>query len=270
MRLSGVLSLGDGRSWNVALGLTLAGNREDFVFFEEDIEPIGLPPGPSDRLAVQSLRQLRDRDAYRLITVERRLAYGKAGIGEGSRLEPLAGRDHVPPELTKLLFDMRQERAPSVERFLEALQRFKDLLPGTPDLQYKRHEDRARIVFDAMERKGPPLASHLLGAGTQQIIALLGQASVARVPILAIEEPERGLRYALQIRARDALLTLLSSSAEQTDQFQQLFITSHTDAFEEPADDATFYALSRGPDGPQVAQRSKKVAAQFVGLMPLT
>ena len=97
MRLSGVLSLGDGRSWNVALGLTLEGNREDFVFFEEDIEPIGLPPGPSDRLAVQSRRQLRDRDAYRLITVERRLAYGKAGIGEGSRLEPLAGRDRRSP-----------------------------------------------------------------------------------------------------------------------------------------------------------------------------
>ena len=147
---------------------------------------------------------------------------------------------------------------------------FHDLLPGTPDVVYLRTEDRARIVFDTPERKGPPVPSHLLGAGTQQIIALLGQAAVAGVPILAIEEPERGLRYSLQTRVRDALLALLSPSDEQLDQPQQLFITSHTDAFEEPADDATFYALTRGSDGPQVTMRTKKDAAQFVGLTPMT
>lgn len=272
IHLSGILGLSEGIDRQVTLAISPLStrDREEFVLFESDISPISLPPGPAELMARRSFRRVKDGDAYRMITVERRLVYGAGGIGDRSGLEPTADRDHVPPELARLLFDLRQERSPVVDRFLGALQRFHDLLPGTPDIVYLRNEERARIVFDPPERKGPPVRSHLLGAGTQQIIALLGQAVVAGVPILAIEEPERGLRYSLQTRLRDALLALLSSSGEQFDQPQQLFITSHTDAFEEPAKDATFYALTRRSDGYQITLRNKKDAAQFVGLTPMT
>jgi predicted ATPase len=207
---------------------------------------------------------LLDRASYRLASVDRRLLYGP--LGQGERAEPMERREEIPPELAKRLFDLKQERSPTFDQFLAALARFPELLPGTPDLVWSRAEDRARIVFDPRDRKGPPIPAQLLGAGMQQIIALLGQATVAGVPILAIEEPERGLRYPLQLRLRDALLSLLAPSPKTEGLPQQIFLTSHSDAFEDPAEDATFFALTQDDEGPRVTRRSTADAADFTGL----
>lgn len=206
---------------------------------------------------------LLDRASYRLASVDRRLLYGP--LGQGERAEPMERREEIPPELAKRLFDLKQERSPTFDQFLAALARFPELLPGTPDLVWSRIEDRARIVFDPPDRKGPPIPAQLLGAGMQQIIALLGQATVAGVPILAIEEPERGLRYPLQLRLRDALLSLLAPTPTTEGLPQQIFLTSHSDAFEDPADGATFFALTPDAEGPRISRRKKADARALVG-----
>lgn len=213
---------------------------------------------------LKTAKVLVNREAYRLVSVDRRLQYGP--IGQGERAEAMERREEIPPELAKRLFDLKQDRSEIYDQFLSALARFPELLPGTPDVVWSRTEDRARIVFDPPGRKGPSIKAQLLGAGTQQIIALLGQGLVGGVPVLAIEEPERGLRYPLQLRLRDALLSLLAPSPTSEGLPQQIFLTSHSDAFEDPADGATFFALTQDDEGPRVTRRSTADAADFTGL----
>lgn len=87
-----------------------------------------------------------------------------------------------------------------------------------------------------------------LGTGVQQLAALMGNIALKAAPILLLEEPELNLRYDLQLELREMLQQLVRLEGGP----RQLFITSHSPAFETDHD---FYLLELR-DGVPVIRRT--------------
>lgn len=179
------------------------------------------------------------------------------GAGDWSH----AGRDMIPPDLCLALYDAKESRDEAEharwQRFVTAMQRFEEILgPGQFMAVYDRHEKRASLVFDPAA--GPRIPAHLLGTGIQQAASLVGRMIMTEATILAVEEPELNLRYTRQVQLREILAELVGAGGGPV----QLFLTSHSSAFESPGG---FHGLRSTADGPEVDRRPSSEAGAFTG-----
>ncbi len=131
--------------------------------------------------------------------------------------------------------------------FVDAMKAFQDLTgPGEFVATYNRQSSQAQLMFESKEARVP---FRLLGSGIQQIVTLLGMILMSNASIIAIEEPELNLRWALQTRLADVLKSLLDTPDAGID---QLFITTHSPAFSDTPD---FWLMQKGIAGPTISRR---------------
>jgi hypothetical protein len=165
------------------------------------------------------------------------------------------------PELALALYDAKESSEIDIsrqwERFVEAIAAFKDILgEGTFVATYSRKAKQASLLFQTARARIP---LHLLGSGVQQLAAVLGTLLVSGGTIAGIEEPELNLKYTLQRRLREVLANLVGVPGGM----DQLFLTSHSDAFEAGPH---FYLMEATPDGPRVEKRPVEGARIAIGL----
>lgn len=197
-----------------------------------------------ERVAVR-LRDGATYPRFALVRTDRTIVTASTPTTEtpGSR-EPLSR------ELGLAVYDAEESKDPRFRRLLTSLEAIRDLVgEGQWRAHYDRRTDRADLRFD-----GEPL--RLMGSGVQQIVNLAARLLLTGADIIAVEEPELNLRYSAQLRLRDVMNSLVGKG----DGPSQLLLTSHSPAFElEP----TFYALTRGAEGPHVKQRPIAEARDF-------
>lgn len=194
------------------------------------------------------------RPAFALVEENRRIR----GRGEVPTMSIL------PPSLLLALWDASTSTDPQQAGRWKLMQELvkKHLPPfhqGDLLIAFDRHRNEA---FAILEETGTNvrLRHHLLGTGVQQVLAVLGTLLTSDARWVAIEEPECNLRYELQLRLREALHDLASDPRGPA----QLFITSHSPAFET---EAFFYAMRFDADGaPTVERRPAREARAFVGI----
>lgn len=143
------------------------------------------------------------------------------------------------------------------DRFVKTMAEFADVLgQGTFVVVYDRKSAKAQLLYQTAGARTP---LHLLGSGVQQLAALLGAVLVRGAAIASIEEPELNLRYTLQLRLREVLAGLVGGSGG----LDQLFITSHSDAFELGRQ---YYFMEPTPDGPRVEKRGTESVREALGM----
>lgn len=143
------------------------------------------------------------------------------------------------------------------ERFVSLMAAFTDILgEGKFIVAYDRKSGVAQLLYETAGARTP---LYLLGSGVQQLAALLGTVLVTGATIAGIEEPELHLRYTMQLRLREVLSGLVGGPGG----LDQLFITSHSDAFEAGP---RFYYMESTPDGPRVEPRGVEGARAAVGI----
>lgn len=176
--------------------------------------------------------------------------------------EPMQSRNDVVPQgQMEQLFDAReafepQQRAPW-ESFQRAMESLTQALDGGKILvSYNRQSHEARMLWERGETRIPVT---LLGSGFQQVIALVARLANSNSPIVAVEEPELNLRYALQLILRDVFEALVGSERG----VRQLFLTSHSPAFESGDH---FYWMAPGPGGPTIEKRPVRDAAHATAM----
>jgi hypothetical protein len=152
------------------------------------------------------------------------------------------------------MYDAQQsEDIANVKRwrvFVEAMKDFQDITgPGEFVATYQRATDEAQLMFEMQDARIP---FRLLGTGIQQIVQLLGRILMSNASIIAIEEPELNLRWALQTRLAGALRRLLANPDAGIDQF---FITTHSPAF---SDEPDFWLMRKGEHGPIIERRPSR------------
>jgi len=166
----------------------------------------------------------------------------------------------IPQILRDALFDAKESRNSFwVQRwnlFVEAMAEFEDIIgAGRFNTAFDRSRNQADLVLDRGDVRIPV---DLLGSGIQQIVALLGQLLLTPADIVAIEEPELNLRYTLQTRLLQAFKKITQSEHGP----QQLFLTSHSPAFEaEPY----FFAMELKDGVPTVSRKSRDLAWKYTG-----
>lgn len=178
----------------------------------------------------------------------------------GPRGIPHVGVDRRPDAAVDALYDASasQDRRQAMQwdRFGEVMGAFRDILgEGRFIAVLPRGERQARLFYETATMRVP---LHALGSGVQSIVALFGHILTSGAAIVAVEEPELNLRWALQERVRDALRDLVGKEGAPS----QLFITSHSGAFETRE---TFYLMRQGQGGPVVEQRPVSDIPLIVG-----
>lgn len=118
-------------------------------------------------------------------------------------------------------------------------------------VHFDRREQRAFLAFKG---GGQRYLLQDLGTGVQQLAALMAHIALNKAPILLLEEPELNLRYDLQVQLRELLQKLVTLEGGP----RQLFVTSHSPAFETGED---FYLLEQQGDVPCITRRP--VAERF-------
>jgi hypothetical protein len=118
---------------------------------------------------------------------------------------------------------------------------------------FNRHTNRANLAFQSPSTRIP---IDLLGSGIQQIVALIARLLMSNANLVAIEEPELNLRYSLQLRLREIFKEIIEAPVGP----QQLFLTSHSPAFEFGQH---FYAMLKINELPTVELKSIKQAPLF-------
>lgn len=142
-------------------------------------------------------------------------------------------------------------------RFVEAMDAFKDILgEGAFVAIYDRRAGRASLAYQTAHARIP---MRLLGSGVQQLATVLGTLFMTGGTVVGIEEPELNLRYTLQLRLREVLTRIIGVPGG----LDQLFLTSHSDAFEVGSH---FYYMAPTPDGPRVEKRRVEEARAAIGL----
>lgn len=143
-------------------------------------------------------------------------------------------------------------------RFVDAMSEFGDILgEGLFVAIYKRKEKEAALMWQTGQARIP---LELLGSGVQQLAAMFAMLLVAGSTLVGIEEPELNLRYTHQLRLREVLAKLVGGGGG----LDQIFITSHSDAFESGTH---FYYMQPTLDGPRVEKRGVEVARASLGLI---
>lgn len=127
---------------------------------------------------------------------------------------------------------------------------------GAFDIFYDRKEGRTLLIYAT---RGVRLDAALFGSGVQQIATQLALLLTSDAQVVAVEEPECNLRYALQVRLRDIYRQLVAHPFGP----RQLFITSHSPAFETGDH---FYAMTLEDGIPRLARRPVAEAPAFTGL----
>lgn len=149
------------------------------------------------------------------------------------------------------MYDAQQsEDIANVKRwraFVEAMKDFQDITgPGEFVATFQRASSEAQLMFEMQDARIP---FRLLGSGIQQIVTLLGMILMSNASIIAIEEPELNLRWALQTRLAQTLRNLLANPDAGID---QLFLTTHSPAFSDTPD---FWLMRKGAAGPVIERR---------------
>lgn len=163
-------------------------------------------------------------------------------------------REPISRDLGLAIYDASEAGDPRFTRLVTALEAFRDLTgEGQWRAYYDRRADRADLRFEGTTSRVP---LRLMGSGIQQIVNLVARLVMTGADVLAIEEPELNLRYTAQLRLRDVLARIVGADGEPS----QLLLTSHSPAFEQ---EPTFYAITRGPDGPLVTRRPSEQARDF-------
>lgn len=159
------------------------------------------------------------------------------------------------------LYDAKNSReALRFERWRLFARLLADAAPNLPagafDVLYDREAAAAALVF---ETDAGRLDATLFGSGVQQLAAQLGQLLTTDAAIVAIEEPECNLRYALQVTLRD----LFGQIVRHPHGPSQIFLTSHSPAFEVGDH---FHAMWLEDGIPRLARRPIEQAPGFTGL----
>ncbi len=167
----------------------------------------------------------------------------------------------IPQQLRDDLFDAKESPEALMTRrwelFIEAMKQFEPILgSGRFDTAFSRQLIQADLVFDKGNVRIPV---DLLGSGVQQVIALLGQLLLTPAPLVGVEEPELNLRYTLQKQLLAAFEQITTSEYGP----QQLFLTSHSPAFES---EPFFFAMDYSKNGsPTLTRRPRQEARLYTG-----
>ena len=188
-----------------------------------------------------------------------RLAYFLTTRFLGPRGASYIGVDRRIDAVVDALYDAStsQDRRQAMQwdRFVEVMGRLRDILGEGRFLPVlPRGEQYARLLYETSTMRIP---LHALGSGVQQLVALFGHILTSGA-VVAIEEPELNLRWALQERVREVLRDLVGKEGAPS----QLFLTSHSGAFETRD---TFYRMRPAPGGPVVEQRPVSDVPLVVG-----
>lgn len=167
----------------------------------------------------------------------------------------------VAPGLALALYDARESTEIDIarrwDRFVEAMGEFEDILgKGRFVVTYDRKAEEAQILYQTHNARIP---LRLLGSGVQQLATQLGITLVTGASIVAVEEPELNLRYTMQLRLREVLSKLIGGPGG----LDQIFITTHSDAFEAGPH---FYYMEPTPDGPRAEKRRVEMARAALGI----
>jgi len=167
----------------------------------------------------------------------------------------------VPQSLLLQLHDIKDSPEPTVfdkwELFVITLQKFQDILgEGEFISVFERESNRANLVFQPAIKPRRRIPIEILGSGIQQVIALIARLLISDADFIAIEEPELNLRYSLQLRLRDILEEIVKAPVGP----QQIFLTSHSPAFEFGKH---FYAMKATDEGPIIEHRPVEQAHLF-------
>lgn len=195
-----------------------------------------------------------EKPRFTLIRADRTIL---TDLGTTDDASPLAMREPMPADLGLALYDAENATGASRQRFnrlIKALDRFRPLIgEGAWRMMYDRKTARAELT---LERGSARLPLRLMGSGVQQIVVLLARLLITGADVIAIEEPEENLGWRRQHQLREALGEIVGERRPS-----QLFVTSHSDAFEfEPQ----FYAVSCGAGGPLVQRRLATEAPQLL------
>lgn len=188
------------------------------------------------------------RPTFALVEETRAIKGGETG---GFLADPLKLRLY---DAKTSLDPVRFERWQLFARLLQATA--PNLTDGAFDVLYDRKTQRAILFFAT---RGIRLDAALLGSGIQQIATQLAQLLTSDALIIAVEEPECNLRYALQLKLRDLYRELVHHPFGPS----QLFITSHSPAFETSDH---FHAMWLDNGIPRLARRPVAEAPAFTGL----
>lgn len=217
------------------------------VEFETVIEWLGLGFGP-----------VRGSTAFGLVDTWRRVR------GDEPTPTPQQVRSIIPESRLLALYDAREALDPVPRARWAAYEQAMGVLAATLGggrflLTFQRQMGRALLVYEQGEVRVP---ASLLGTGIQQVAALIMQVVTSDAAIVGVEEPELNLRYSLQLTLREMFDSLVGS----TRGVRQLFLTSHSPAFEHGDH---FYWMRHGTDGPTVEKRSLKDVADATAMTSL-
>jgi hypothetical protein len=185
----------------------------------------------------------------------------RSSTGAELRFARVPAERFASSDLALSLYDARESTELKLsrrwERFVTLMAAFEDILgQGKFVVAYDRKSSEAQLLYETADARIP---LNLLGSGVQQLAALLGYVLVTGATIAGIEEPELHLRYPMQLRLREVLSGLVGGPGG----LDQLFITSHSDAFEAGP---RFYFMEPTPDGPRVEPRGVEGARAAVGI----
>ncbi|MFO0603645.1 MAG: AAA family ATPase [Polyangiales bacterium] len=191
---------------------------------------------------------------FALVDTQRRL------WGQGAQ-EPAATQAIIPDSLVLALYDARESFEQPERARWEAFQRAMDRLAATLGggkilVSFQRSPGKGVLFYERDDLRVP---AHLLGTGVQQVISLAARVVTSSAAVVAIEEPELNLRYSLQLTLREMLDALVGAPSG----VQQLFLTSHSPAFEHGKH---FYWMRHLPDGPRVERRPIREAAAVTAM----
>ena len=179
----------------------------------------------------------------------------------------------LPALLEAELYDARDSadvnRHASWLRFQKAVATVSDLFGGGEvNAVHPRNgqPSRPHLVIDERPTEDELIVHRLRleqqGSGVQQLVALLGHILMANADVVCIEEPELNLRFPLQLRLREVLRDHVVG---KTGGVSQLFITSHSPAFEFGDN---FYGMRATSNGPEIRRESRRSLEAYLG-MPL-
>jgi len=176
-----------------------------------------------------------------------------------SEKEREAKRGMMPQSLCLQLYDAKESREIVYRNrwklIVRTLQKFNDILgDGEFTVLFDRNTGHAELGFESPSSVLTPI--EMLGSGIQQAVALIARLLMSRATFVAIEEPELNLRYTLQLRLREVLYEIVKSNVGP----QQIFLTSHSPAFEYGEH---FYAMRTTSNGPIIERRGTRGAESF-------
>ena len=193
---------------------------------------------------------------FSLVDTFRRVVTSRLANESGNEL-----RRTLPQDLQLELYDCKESVEPGLflrwELFARAMNSLGPIVgDGQFVITFNRAQGRATL---ALQRGRVRIPIDSMGSGVQQYASLVARVLLANSSIVAIEEPELNLHYELQLKLRDALREMVASGTGP----QQILVASHSPAFEATE---TFFAMSRGPDGPVVTRRPVHEAVTFLHL----